>query len=288
MTASPHRPLCRYYGGKWQMAPWIVGAMPPHRVYTESFAGAASVLLRKPQAPVEILSDLDLDVVWLLRVAGHPIFSQTLATMAERTPYASETMTELHDTEQTDFVRRALRGVVCGAMTRSAAITRSNGRPAGYRDPAKMPGRSTSPADDWATWPAAMPAFFERLHGVEVLHQSAIETLLAYDGADTLHYVDPPYLPSARSAPGKGYTCDMDEADHVDLLAVLRGLRGMAIVSGYDSALYRAGLPGWTRLERASTDAGGKRRVEVIWLNGAAAAGSPALHQSNLFAASAA
>lgn len=280
---APHRPLCRYYGGKWHLAPWIIAAMPVHRVYTESFAGAASVLLRKPRAEVEVLSDLDLDVVWLLRVAADPNFSQLLAGLARFTPYERESVEKLAGICHTDFVNRALRAVIRGAMTRSAAIQRSNGRVAGFREDCGRARRDRLPSEDWSTWPDAMPAFQARLAGVEVLHQPAVQTLIENDAEDAVHFVDPPYLPSARSAPEKGYAHDMSESDHVDLLGVLRSLRGAVLLSGYDSDLYRDGLPGWRRLERVSIDAGGSRRVESLWLNQAAAARSPATAQSGLF-----
>jgi hypothetical protein len=30
------RPLLRYHGGKWILAPWIMGYLPGHRIYTET------------------------------------------------------------------------------------------------------------------------------------------------------------------------------------------------------------------------------------------------------------
>ncbi|UIJ73474.1 hypothetical protein LXB15_07530 [Aurantimonas sp. HBX-1] len=118
---------------------------------------------------------------------------------------------------------------------------------------------------------------------VTVLSEPAIDVLKRFDADDAVHYLDPPYLPSARSAARKGYAYDMLEQDHVELLGALRGLRGAVLLSGYDSDLYRDGLPGWRRLERISVDAGGSRRVESLWLNPAAADRSPATAQRGLF-----
>lgn len=53
------RPALRYHGGKWMLAPWIIQHFPEHRVYTEPYGGAGSVLMRKPRAKlVEIYNEL--------------------------------------------------------------------------------------------------------------------------------------------------------------------------------------------------------------------------------------
>jgi DNA adenine methylase len=53
----------------------------------------------------------------------------------------------------------------------------------------------------------------------------------------------------------------------VRLLELLKGLRGMVVLSGYPSELYDETLVGWRREERAAYADGGGARTEVVWIN---------------------
>ena len=81
-------PVMRYHGGKWRIAPWVIGHFPAHRVYVEPFGGAAGVLLRKPPAAAEIYNDLDGEIVNVFRVLRDPNLNEQLARLCYLTPYS--------------------------------------------------------------------------------------------------------------------------------------------------------------------------------------------------------
>ncbi len=77
---------------------------------------------------------------------------------------------------------------------------------------------------------------------------------------------------------------------HVELLAQLRALVGMVILSGYPSEIYDDTLTDWRRVTCKAHADGARERTEVLWLNPACAAAldregrTTHAQQSNLFA----
>ena len=105
MTVS--RPVLRWHGGKFILAPWIIDHFPSHRIYTEAFGGAASVLLRKPRAYAEVYNDMDGEVVNLFRVLQGKR-AQDLVAKLRLTPFARAEF-EMAYTPSADPVERARR-----------------------------------------------------------------------------------------------------------------------------------------------------------------------------------
>lgn len=272
--SNPTRPVLRYHGGKWMLAPWVIEHFPPHRIYTEPFGGAGSVLLRKPRATfVEVYNDLFSEVVGLFRVLRDPVQSEQLAASLRLTPFARDEFALSYEPSD-DPVEQARRIVVRsmqGFGSNSASGMRSGFRSNGHR-------QTSHPATDWTNYPAAVAAFCERLQGVVIENRLALDVIRQHDRPDCLHYCDPPYVHTTRSehttTKGKGYAFEMTDDDHRELAQVLRECSGMAIVSGYPSPLYEDLYAGWHRSERVALADGGSNgrseRTEVLWINDAA------------------
>lgn len=275
---APTRPVLRWHGGKWRLAPWIIGHFPPHRVYVEPFGGAASVLLRKPRTYAEVYNDLDDEVVGLFRVLRDPAGAERLAELLRLTPFARAEFTGAYQPTD-DPVERSRRLIVRAFMgfgSNAHASQHKGHRSTGFRASSSRLG--TTPAADWANYPEALAGIVARLLGVVIECRDAREVMAQHDGPATLHYVDPPYLPETRALGNRYdlawrmYRHELSREDHAGLLAFLAGLEGMVVLSGYPDPLYDATLAGWRRVTTETYADGARPRTEVLWINPACAA----------------
>lgn len=264
MTA--YRPLLRYHGGKWKLAPWIISHMAEHKTYVEPFGGGGSVLIRKPRAYAEVYNDLDGDVVNLFRVARDR--GEELRQALALTPFARGEFDISYD-ETADTLERARRMIVRSFQGFGSAA--ASGERTGFRSSSSRSG--TSPAMDWRNYPDALSAIIDRLQGVVIENRDAMEVIAHHDRPTTLHYVDPPYVHSTRSPKvrhndtGKSYRYELSDEQHRDLAVALHRLDGMVIVSGYPCPLYDDLFQDWHCIERAAHADGARQRVECLWLN---------------------
>lgn len=270
---APTRPMLRWHGGKWILAPWIIKHFPPHRVYVEPYGGAASVLLRKERSYGEVYNDMDEEVVAMFRVLRDPEQATKLIESLRFTPFSrNEFFAAYEDTgclieQSRRLAVRSFMGFGSDGFNKKVRT--------GFRANSNRLG--TTPAHDWVNYPEALSLLVDRLRGVVIENRPAIQVMQQHDGMQTLHYVDPPYLPATRSNKSRGsgekyhaYRHEMIAEDHTELLAVLRELQGAVVLSGYPDASYDDALPDWTRVERPSLADGARARTEVLWLNAAA------------------
>jgi DNA adenine methylase len=257
------RPLVRYHGGKWMLAPWIISHFPEHRAYTEPYGGGGSVLLRKPRSYAEIYNDLDHEIVNLFRVARDQ--GDELVRLCELTPFAREEFVESYEPidEPLEQARRTLVRSFMGFG--SASVSK---QVSGFRANSNRSG--TTPAHDWQNYPEALKLTIQRLRGIVIENRSAIDVIKQHDSDSTLHYVDPPYVKSTRYL-GSGTHCyrhEMEDGDHRELAELLHAVKGMVVLSGYPCDLYDKELyADWVRVERQAFADGAKQRTEVVWMN---------------------
>lgn len=272
------RPVLRWHGGKWMLAPWIISHFPAHRVYTETFGGAASVLMRKPRSYAEIYNDLDGDVVNLFRVLRSDRARDLIAAL-RLTPFAREEFEGAYF-QSADEIERARALVI-----RSFMGFGSNGhnKKTGFRANSNRSG--STPAHDWVNLPDSLATVVDRLAGVIIEQRPAIDVIAQHDCADALHFVDPPYLKSSRADAGNDYAHEMTDGDHAHLLEFLKTLKGAVVLCGYPSELYDQQLDDWLCLERAARADGAKARTECLWLNQASLAAAPSIRMFDEVAA---
>ena len=164
LPVAPTRPVLRYHGGKWRLAPWILSFFPLHRIYVEPFGGAASVLLRKPRSFAEVYNDLDAEVVHVFRVLRDPAMAAVLREQLELTPWSRR---EFYDAYQPteDPVERARRTIIRSFMSHGTTSRRRNRT--GFR--AKAYRQNQTGSQDWVNYPPMVEFFVERLRGVTMI-----------------------------------------------------------------------------------------------------------------------
>lgn len=263
-TPNITRPVLRYHGGKFILAPWIIGFFPAHKIFTESYGGAASVLLRKERSYAEIYNDLDGEIVNLFRVLRNPAHARELVRLVGLTPFAREEFEESY-LASGDPIEQARWTLTRSFMGFGSTVT---GKwTTGFRSDSKRTG--TTPAHDWMNYPSALEAIVERLRGVTIENRPAIQVITRHDSSDALHYVDPPYPTSTRGDrwAGKAYRYEMGDDDHRELAGVLHQVKGMVLISGYRCELYDELYQDWQRVDRDTYADGRRKRVESLWLS---------------------
>lgn len=136
------RQVFRYLGGKTRIAPWIISHFPKHDCYGEPFGGSASVLMAKPQSPVEAYNELNGECVNYFRVLRNPEHAAELQRLLELTPYAQEEYNAAFEPSD-DPVEQARRTFIKGFIG-MGATTLSNDVKSGYVLKPKLGG-------DWQT-----------------------------------------------------------------------------------------------------------------------------------------
>lgn len=257
--SKPTRPVLQYFGGKWRIADWVISHFPEHQCYVEPFGGAASVLMKKEPAPLEVYNDIDQRVVTLFRVLRDPEMAERLRQSVSLTPYSRKEYEDCRTIEG-DPVEIARRLIVRSFQ----AI--------GKKEPTKVNGwRCATPKDvrsacgTWNNWPDQIPAFTERMKQVQIDCRHWHDVIRMFDSPSTLFYLDPPYPLETRIG-GKGYANELSDADHAAICETIKGLQGYCVLSTYPNSIYSTLLEGWEVDSRSAQAQSNEARTEALYL----------------------
>ena len=224
----------------------ILPLFPPHHTYVEPFGGGASVILAKPPSPVEVYNDIDSGLVNLFRVLRDPKQFQEFYRKVSLTPYSREEHRFCLETWENceDPVEKAYRFFILVRQGFSGKI--GTGWSFSVTTSIHKMARATA---SYLSAIEMLPEISARLLQVQIENKDFREIFAIYDTPRTLFYCDPPYVQSARKDK-KVYRYEMSDDDHKELLDILLGIKGLAVVSGYDNPLYKVlDEAGWERYE---------------------------------------
>lgn len=274
-----------WLGGKSRMVNKLLPLLPPHHIYVEPFGGGASLLLGKEPSPVEVYNDRDSGLVTFFQVLRDPDLVGGLIYRCSTTPYSREEYSACLATWEAceDPVERAYRWFVTSRMSFGGMFGSAWG--------SVIKSTSRGMAETASSWISAvvrLAVVHQRMMRVQVDNQDFRKVLPRYDTPETLFYLDPPYVPATRRS--GSYRHEMSLADHQELVEILLGLEGMALLSGYDHPVYKPlERAGWEkrswqtvcqaagRTRRSGLQGKGQvsakqKRTECVWISPRASA----------------
>lgn len=260
-SAKPRRPALRYFGGKWRIAPWIISHFPKHSVYCEPFTGSASVLLQKDRSKIEVVNDIDRRVINFFEILRES--PNEFMRLVDLTPFSRSELLKAY-TQTGNRIEDARRFFVLCWQSYGSLLKRKTGwtMEKGYRN-------WKTRVESWNTMDHLLTVA-DRLKQVQFECDDALAVIKRWDTDHTLFYVDPPYVKNVR---GKGwnkeaYEHDIPDSYHTNLANLLHRIKGMAIVSGYDSEIYADLFADWKKYSiQNRTTKTTTIKTEVIWLS---------------------
>jgi len=100
----------------------------------------------------------------------------------------------------------------------------------------------------------------------------ALAIIQKYDSADTLFYIDPPYIHDTRGKTSRdSYLNETTDLWHLQLVEKILSAKGKIVLSGYAHEIYAPlEAAGWKRFDLevfASSNRSRVKRTESLWIN---------------------
>ena len=209
-----------WVGGKSKLASKIIPLMPPHIKYVEVFGGALSVFYQKEPSKTEIINDINGDLINLHRIIRTR--PQSLSTYVNAMLKSREIFYAIkegkikpkHKIEAAAFYYYQI-SLSFGAKGDNFAMPKNRSAKNIYRD---------------------FSIYSRRLRRTSIENLSYEKLIRQYDGADTLFYVDPPYVGTENYyKTADGFTT----SDHQNLAQILKSVKAKFMLSYNDCEMVR-------------------------------------------------
>jgi len=217
-----------WYGGKFRVVDPILACVPHQvTVWHEACMGSAAVTLNAPRRAEEILSDLDEDLVHLVRLMADKVEGEKLLDRLLHTEYS-----------ESAFIRaqRAKKNDYCGVddLTRAEMIFTSITQ--SFNSTRKSFRRRGVSIEDYRERNAAnLTEVFKRLQGVHVCKVDCVDVVKqVYSNPHAFVFLDVPYRWELRAKGARSiYGHEMDNADHIRLLEACKDAKCCIMLCGY-------------------------------------------------------
>ena len=262
----------RYYGGKSPLggkSKWIVSILQwrEKELYCEPFAGMLGVLLCRPKAKMEIVSDANEHIVsWWRAVRDYP---KEMAYAIQNTPWSRSEYTRCYNALMDGTWKTALERAIAVHVVIQQGIMHGlkldgaerNGWAPTYAPKAGSFGKWTG---------EEFLALHERIKDVQLDTKDANKMLERAGKVDRASiYCDPPYS-ETDNRPYGGLPYDRQAT-----LDILPKVKGRVAISGYNDDWAELEGKGWKRHQKETLHrhigehSTGKatQRVEVLWTN---------------------
>lgn len=260
-----------WYGGKGNMKNAYVDLIDqvPHKHYISVFGGSACIELAKKPSSLETFNDLNSGVTNLFKVLKSPAATAKLRLSLNDTLYSYEEFQycKEHWKKQQDDLEKARMFFVAT----NQAFNANGGWKTTRNETSQNMARTLC---KWNAKQNALLHVHERFKNVQIDNRDFRKVINSYDTADSLFFLDPPYVPDTRSQT-TSYLHEMSIEDHKELVQQLLNLKGKAILCGYDNPIYECLVEnGWRKksvgiFSKTSSNISGNAPManELVWIN---------------------
>jgi DNA adenine methylase len=257
-----------YYGGKSLLANEIINVIPPHSMWIETFGGGAAVTIAKGASEKEIYNDPGnvSRFFRVLRDRGPELYQKLLLSPWSRDEFelcmASSPTGWPYESNEVEWARKWFIAISQGFDHTEACKS-------------WLINKGGNPAKSFANRVDTLSYVSDRFRDIVIENRHFRELIRLYDNKNALFYHDPPYMAESRSDMSTGYSNEMSEKEHEELLWMSTKCDAQVIISGYSHPLYDQYLNNsdWrcikiTRTSRIhnSNAKMDREKVECIWL----------------------